>query len=394
VSRSLRTLIPSLLVTTCVLVGCHGDEPPTGGNGTARPGTVVWRVGIASPSRAGTLAADTSHVYVYRGGLAISAIRLRDHTEAWTAASDEVGDPNFSMRGVSVCGQNVIFGSPSVGYAVNARTGERQWKWRPSAGGLLSYAAPTCAAGNVLITTGSPMRVYAVDATTGVEKWAANLDRRSGGNGFVATPRVADGVVIACTREFGVPLGGMIVGLEQTTGREIWRYEWQPQAPIKDAGCAQFVAVGGGLALGSADDGRIFALDLQSGVLRWTLPAIAGFLSPGDERPISILDGVVIVGSLSNIVVAADLATGRELWRTEDALPGATVVNRGFVGDGGQFAAANLSGWALAFDARTGQRPWTVKPVSVTERVLFGPGVLTPTLYIAVGSDGIYAIRR
>ena len=68
----------------------------------------------------------------------------------------------------------------------------------------------SCDAGTVDIGTARPMRLYDPDAATGIERWVANLDRSSGGNGFVSTPRVAEGIVVRRTREFSRPLKGMI----------------------------------------------------------------------------------------------------------------------------------------------------------------------------------------
>ena len=238
------------------------------------------------------------------------------------------------------------------------------------------------------------MRLYALDAVTGAERWVANLDRSSGGNGFVAPPRVGEGVVIACTREFGTPLKGMIAALDAGTGREMWRYQWTPFPPFENASCGRFVAVARSLAIGALDDGRIVALELRTGVVRWTAPPVAGLQSSLDERPLAIVDDTILaLGSLSGTVTAVHIDTGRRLWQTPALTE--TVINNGLLADRGQVVAVSLSGWAMAFDAKTGAKQWTVRAnAALTERAMYSPGVLSPSLFIAAATDGLYAIRR
>ena len=380
----------ALLMTACLGAGCHGDGGLAGGGGTT--GRVLWRADVRPPSRTGSIVADSVHAYVYRDGLAIMAIRLRDHAVAWAAPSDETLDDAFSLQGTALCADNVIFGSQVAAYAVLPNTGSRRWKWRGSQAGLIGYGAPTCLGSTVFFATGFPLRIYAVDATNGTERWAANLNRQSGGTGFVRTPVAADGVVVGCTRELATPFRGMIVGLDAVTGVEKWRFEWAPQAPSVNASCVS-IAIGNGTVVGSADDGRVFALGLQDGQLRWTAPRVADFTSADDERVIRANATDAIVGSLTGIIVGLDLATGVERWRISNTVAAISSINAGFATTQGSFVGVNLSGWALAFDAATGRELWRVKPTSLNGRVLFGPGTIVSGLFIAIGTDGVYALR-
>ena len=379
-----------------VLDAC-GDRTPTGG-GKPSPGSVAWRAGtIRSPLSAGSLAVDSVHVYVYRSGLAISAVRLSDRSIAWTAASDETFDNGAPLRGTARCGGQVIFGSAGGAlYAVSPDDGHREWRWVPSFGGDLGYGAPICDAGRVYVSTGRPMYVYAVDAASGRQLWAVNLSRTTPGTGFVATPRISDGVIVGCTREFTDTISGMIAGVDANSGAVLWRHTWTPEAPTRDASCSVSVAAANGIAVGAADDGRVFGLDLRTGALRWTAPKISGYVTGRDERPVWIVDGVVMVGSLSGVVTGLDLQTGTERWKSVDTdRVISTIIDPSLSGDRGQFTGANTSGQILSFDATTGRRLWTTTPSGkLNEKLLFGPGVLTRDLLIAVASDGLYAIWR
>jgi outer membrane protein assembly factor BamB len=356
---------------------------------------IAWRVGeVRSPLRSGAIAADANNVYAYTNNYAIAAIRLSDQRRLWSAAGDETSNIEAGTQGAAVCSETVIFNSYLATYGVNSATGARRWRWRPSQGGGTGYGSPICDSGTVYIGTARPMRVYAVDVATGAERWAANVDRNSGGNGFVATPRVGEGVVVACTREFGTPLTGMIAAIDAGSGRELWRYEWTPLPPFEHSSCGRFVAVARSLAIGALDDGRVVALELRTGVVRWTAAPVVGLQSSIDERPLAIVDDTILaIGSLSGVVTAVHVDTGRELWRSPALTE--SVINNGLLADRGQVMAVSLSGWAMAFDARTGRRQWTVRAgPALNERTMFPPGVLTPSLFIAIATDGLYAFRR
>ncbi len=392
-----RPGLATVLRTAAISLAALGCRDVVGGGPAAGANRIAWVVGeIRSPTRAGSMAVDSQTVYAYRNGLSISAVRLSDHTVLWTALADETYDNGASLRGVARCQDQIVFGSYLAVYAVAPETGRRRWKWGPSLGGAVGFGAPVCDAETLYFGAGFPALLYAVDAVTGREKWVARLGRIPGVDSFVTTPSVSDGVVVVCTREFTVPARGMIAGVDAATGQVKWEYNWTPPPSRPDASCAVNVAARNGIAVGSADDGRIFGLDVQSGAVRWTAPEVAGFGTPGDERPVWIVDGVVMAGSLSGVVTGLDLATGRELWKAAATTPRTlTTIIGPITGDRGQFVAVTISGSAYGYEAATGKEQWTVKyGRDVNERKLFGPGALTPDLFLVIGSDGLYAIRR
>lgn len=373
------------------------SDSPVSTRGSA-PGSIAWRVAdIRSPFDATDLASDAQRVYAYRDGLSISAVRLADRAIVWTAKADETFDNNFSPRGLTRCGSAVVFGSAAALYGVSPDDGSRLWRWRPSKGGQLGYSTPRCNGTIVYFGTGRPMFIYAVDANSGAELWSSDFALDPASNGFVWTPRFSDGVVVGCTREFTRDHTGMIAAVDAATGARLWQYTWSAQAPTTDASCASPMSAAGGIAVGAADDGRIFGLDLRTGELRWTAPRVPGYTSSiTDQRPTVIADSLVIAGSGSGVITGYDLTSGAERWRTVDP-KGAiySVIMDPFVAGNGVAIAMNTGGFGLAFDVSTGRRRWTFTPSgNVTQQILFGPGVLTDSLIIAVGSDGLYALRR
>lgn len=360
------------------------------------PGRIAWSLStLRAPSRTGALAADSEHVYAYVTSLRIDAVRIIDRSVSWSASADETLDNGFSPRGIARCGDLVIFGSYLKAYAVSPRDGSRAWSWQPSAGGALGYGAPVCDGRTVYFGTGAPMLVYAVDVATGNERWHASVARSSSTGGFATTPQVGDGVVVACTRDDVTPATGMIVGIDAASGAIKWRYVWDPLSPATESSCAVSVAVASGIAVGAADDGRIFGIDVQTGSLRWSAPKAPNWDYPRDERPVWIDAGIAVAGSGSGTVTGYDLITGVERWSSRDAGGFATVIIGPMVGNRGLFVGVNSSGGAVAFDALTGARRWTLPAGSgLNQQKLFGPGVLTERLFIAVGSDGLYAVNR
>lgn len=383
-----------LKLAFAVVFGAACSEAPLESRAPG-PGTIAWRVAeIRSPLDATELAADAMHVYAYRDGLSISAVRLSDQRIAWTARSDETFDNEFAPRGLARCGATVVFGSPSALYGVTPDSGRRLWRWRPSKGGALGYGAPSCSGSTIYFGTGRPMYIYAIDANSGTERWASDVALDSLANGFARTPRVSDGVVVACTREFTRYFTGAITGIDAGTGQRLWRHTWTTDFRTGDASCAAPIAAGGGLAIGAADDGRIFALDLHSGITRWTAPRIAAYQS-NDQRPALISDGVLLAGSLSGAIIAFDLETGAERWRSVDARGSAySAISNQIAFARGTAIGTNTSGFALAFDIRTGKQLWSFAGGQrENDQLLFGPGVMTDSLLITVGSDGLYALR-
>ena len=240
------------------------------------------------------------------------------------------------------------------------------------------------------------MRVYAVDAITGVERWNTPFGDSVGGEGFLTTPAVADGVAVMCSREFSLPFRGAISAFSVATGAVLWRFTWIPPPPLVDMSCSERVRAHDGIVAAAVDDGRVFGLDLLTGALRWTAPPVPLFATPRDERSVAIVDATVIVGSLSGRLIAHDLRTGALRWDIVDRPSGGSIFNYGLVGDNGEVVGVNLSGWIASYDVATGRRRWAVaKGIKLEERAFLPEGVvLTRELALGRANDGIYAIRR
>ena len=369
-----------------------------GVNGTGTgAGSIAWHVPTPEPPLlSGTIATNDTFAFFYRTGRTFVALRLADQKIAWTAMADESFDNAYAMRGVIVCGNRVLFGSQAAMYAYSPASGERLWRWAPSAAGQLDYASPSCANDTVIVTTGRPMRVYAVDAQTGAQFWITPFGDSSNGIGFLTSPAISEGIAVMCSREFGPPFRGAVSAFRISSGAVLWRYTWTPPPPQVDASCSERVRIANGIAVATVDDGRLFGLDLRSGALQWTAAAVDGFVTPGDERSIIVSDFTVVAGSLSGRLMAYDSRSGALRWNVVDARSALSIFNYGLVADRGEIIGVNLSGWIASYDASTGTRRWAVsRGVGVNERVFLAEGVaLSRDFALGRANDGIYAIRR
>ena len=392
-----HTLASLVLCVVSGIAGCR-ESPLAGVDGKSPgPSGILWHVaGSEPPLLSATIATDDSSAFFYLTGRKFSAVRIRDQRTLWTVTGDESQDEFNAMRGVELCAGSVVFGTAGAAYAIAPATGQRRWRWSPSHGGLLSYAGPACTGSTLIFTTGKPMRVYAVDAVTGVEQWSTPFGDRVGGEGFLTTPAVADGVAVMCSREFSLPFRGAISAFSVATGAVLWRFAWVPPPPLVDASCSERVRAKDGIVAASVDDGRVFGLDLQTGALRWTAPSVALFATPSDERSLAIVDSTVIVGSLSGRLIAHDLRSGALRWNVADTPSARSIFNYGLVGDRGEVVGVNSSGWIVSYDVASGKRRWAVeKGLKLTERAFLPEGVvLTPAFALGRANDGLYAIRR
>jgi polyvinyl alcohol dehydrogenase (cytochrome) len=147
-----------------------------------------------------------------------------------------------------------------------------------------------------------------------------------------------------------------------------------PQTPTMRS---QPVIVGDTLFIAATDSGRLYALDTNSGCVKWhyvsemTLRSSLTFAEATDHSPAAIL-----MGDAAGFVHAVDARTGRKLWVSEarlneyNRITGAPVVHDGKVfapvsaievNYAGQddYECCKGQGAVIAFDLATGKKLWT-----------------------------------
>jgi len=257
-------------------------------------------------------------------------------------------------------------------------------KWKFPTGDRI-VSSPVYADGAIYFG-GDDGNVYAVDAADGRQLWK----RRTGGP-VAATPAVAaallyvgsyDGKFYAFDKRTGAPRWKFATGGErrfEAKGLHGLQPKNQTIADPFDIFLSSPVLGGGSVYFGSGD-GNVYALDAQSGDLKWKFQT-------GDVVHASpaYADGVVFFGSWDSNFYAVDATTGAEKWRFhggEDALihnqvgfQSSPAVVNGVVYVGCR--DSNL----YAIDAATGKEKWrfnnngscVISSPAVTQgKVIFG----------------------
>ncbi|HAA92909.1 MAG TPA: pyrrolo-quinoline quinone [Rhodospirillaceae bacterium] len=224
--------------------------------------------------------------------------------------------------------------------AINARTGERVWRFRPKVpdeddeafGGGLAFED-----GTVFLSTGFG-RVYALDGATGKLKWMKKLS-----GPMRAPPSVSNG------RVFVVTIDNQLIALNTKTGDRLWSHAGLSETAGLLGGAAP--AIDGTTVVVPYSSGEIFAVRAENGRVAWSEA-----LSP-----------------VRRIDALATLAHVR----------GSPVIDRGLV------YAISHSGRLVAIDRRSGARIW--------ERNIGGvetPWVAGNFLYVLSNESEIYCLTR
>ena len=164
----------------------------------------------------------------------------------------------------------------------------------------------------------SPLKQITTDNVSDLGlAWSYDLQST---RGVEATPIVANGVMYV-TAPWSV-----VFALDAKTGKKLWTYDPEvPRATARKACCDvvnRGVAVHEGTVFVAALDGRLLALDAETGKLIWQQNTIIdgarGYTITGAPR---VYNGKVIIGNggaeygVRGYITAYDAKSGKELWR-------------------------------------------------------------------------------
>lgn len=259
--------------------------------------------------------------------------------------------------------QNMFRGNPAR-TGVYATDGPRQFngvKWAFKTDGWV-LSSPAIAGG--LVYFGSDDKnLYALDASTGAEKWKFST------NG----PVRSSPAVVAGTLYFG-SYDGSFYAVDAASGKLKWKFETAGEKQFEAKGLhgylprAQTVpdfwdfflsspAVDEGLVYFGSGDGNLYALDLETGHLKWKF-ATQGVVHSSP----AVAGGAVYFGSWDSYLYALDASTGQEKWRFKT---GEDKINFNQVGiqsspavDGGVVYFGCRDSHLYALDAGTGREKW------------------------------------
>ena len=152
---------------------------------------------------------------------------------------------------------------------------------------------------------------YALDKKTGRPEWSYDTRRDASETAFHDDPRlVGDSIVVGTDSPKGK---GHLYAFERSTGEVRWKLELGPD-PNGSGGVRAELASDGDMVFVPAEEGRLVAVRLDDGIVRWSFP-LADPMGP------AAADGRVYVGGDGDAVFALEVGTGALVWKTSLGAP-------------------------------------------------------------------------
>lgn len=275
-----------------------------------------------------------------------------------------------------------LFSSPSGPKPVELQPLERAQEvrvlWTANVGRADRFAFSPAAVGESIYAAGRDGTVVRLDAANGKERWRVSVERQLSG-GVGADPRT----VVVATEE------GEVIALAADDGKVRWRARVSSEvlAPA---------AIGSGLVLVRSVDNRIFAFGEEDGKRRWVYQRAPAALIVRSPTGVAIVGDTAFAGFSGGKLTAIALSNGGLRWESTVAVPkGATELERvtDVVGapevQDREVCAAAYQGRVSCFEMANGRQIWARELSSLT-------GVKLDARYAFVSDDrgGVHALDR
>ncbi len=237
--------------------------------------------------------------------------------------------------------------------------------WRTNVGSSGIFIFSPAVSGNAVYAAARDGSVTRLDAATGNVVWKVSAGAQlSGGVG-------TDGKLVAV----GTDKGELIV-LDAEKGTLRWRARVSSEVLAAPR-------IAGGTVLARTADSRIFAFDAADGKRKWVYQRAASSLIIRSPAGITVHEGYVFAGFSGGKMVALQLETGALRWEVSVSQPkGATELERvsDLSGDpavaGREVCAASYQGRAACYDWTNGHQVWaremsTLNGMSVDARYAY-----------------------
>lgn len=277
--------------------------------------------------------------------------------------------------GVTADEETVYFSYGPQAYAVSLKNGVQQWQY-PSEpiNGVDFYAAPVLSPdGEQLILASYKNEIHSVNPDSGLKNWiyAVPEDNRSSIR-FIDSPLILDQGIFAPASNntlYALDMNG-ILQWEYQTDDPLWA------SPIWSENCQCLYQ--------ASMDHHLYALDAESGSLRWKSEDLGG---PIVSPPAITESGLIIVSTFNNEVIALDESTQEVEWRftTSNWAWGSPLV------DGEQVYVSDISGNFYALELATGDVIWQIQPEG---GIYDAPVVVEGLIYISTDTSSLVVVNQ
>lgn len=255
-------------------------------------------------------------------------------------------------------------------------------KWSVPIGGSQKNSAHLKLApeivGNVVYTADASGLVQAINRTNGKILWSKKLE-----HGLISGPTVASGVIAV-----GNDVSSIVL-LKQSDGSELWQQKLSGEVLAKPVIAANKV-------IAKTIDGNLYAFSLTNGEKLWLSDHGApSLILKASSAPV-VVGNLVLVGYSDGKMDAVDIQTGRLVWRRSIAYAsGSSDVERLVDIDADPIVRGNVAylasyqGYVGALSLSDGQFVWR-KPASVYKNMTID----NKTIYLTDSDDIVWAINR
>lgn len=256
-------------------------------------------------------------------------------------------------------------------------------KWSVPIGGVqktnINFKLKPEIIGNVVYTADASGLVQAVDRSKGKLLWSKKLN-----SGVVSGPTVSSGFIALSTD------ASSIVLLKQSDGSQLWQEKLSGEVLAKPV-------ITGNKVIAKTIDGNLYAFDLTNGKKLWLSDHGApSLILKASSSPVVIENKLALVGYSDGKMDAVDVQTGRLVWQRSIAYAtGASDVERLIDIDADPIVRGNVAylasyqGYVGALSLVDGQFIWR-KPASVYKNM----AIDGKTIYLTDSDDIIWAINR
>ena len=331
-------LAVGVAVAACASSSTSASAPTTVTNPSAAKPAGSWPYPNGDPENTRDAAGST-----------ISSANVARLQQAWTfklPAAEVPSGPSFGSMAATPIVANGVAYTQDLGdnvYALALATGKLKWEYKVSPAKVIEGGPNGVAVAGGVVYGDTMATVFALSARTGKAIWVDRNVLSKGQGTFGIQPQVANGSVYLASSIGTGPSGGVLLALQASTGKVLWRFDTLLHGSASRFGAGgawetPLVGSDGSVTFGIGNPYHSAAqaigqpgpqlytdsevnLDAATGRLRWYYQGVANDFMDHDMQtsPIAaVINGQpAIIGSgKMGVVYAMNARTGKLTWKT------------------------------------------------------------------------------